>query len=149
MLINSMTDKDAMDVIKMMRDFYTSSAVLTNGSEKIYKCDVENCINDNPYLEGYIFTENDKTIGYGMIAKSFSTEFGKPCIWIEDIYFKSEHCGKGYGSQFLTFVEEKYPNAILRLEVETENKRAVKTYEKNGFTVLDYMEMKKEKNADA
>ncbi len=149
MLINSMTDKDAMDVIKMMRDFYTSSAVLTNGSEKIYKCDVENCINDNPYLEGYIFTENDKTIGYGMIAKSFSTEFGKPCIWIEDIYFKPEHCGKGYGSQFLTFVEEKYPNAILRLEVETENKRAVKTYEKNGFTVLDYMEMKKEKNADA
>lgn len=37
---------------------------------------------------------------------------------------------------------KKYPEAVLRLEVEEENGRAVKVYEKNGFNVLPYMEMK-------
>lgn len=143
MLINNMTDKYAEEVIEMMRVFYSSPAVLTNGSEEIFKSDVENCINDNPYLEGYVFTEDDIVMGYAMIAKSFSTEFGKRCIWIEDIYIKQEHRGKGIGSRFLNFIEQKYPDAILRLEVEEENERAVKVYQKNGFEVLPYMEMKK------
>lgn len=38
----------------MMRVFYASPAVFTNGSDDIFRTDIENCINDNPYLEGYI-----------------------------------------------------------------------------------------------
>ena len=143
MLIEKMTAEHAESVIDMMRVFYTSPAVHTNGSEEIYKADVENCINDNPFLEGYVFTENDGIAGYGMLAKSFSTEFGKQCIWIEDIYINPEHRGKGIGSEFLAFVEKSYPDAILRLEVEEENERAVHVYKKAGFGVLPYMEMKK------
>ena len=82
-------------------------------------------------------------MGYAMAAKSFSTEYGKPCIWIEDIYIKPEYRGKGIGSQFFSFMEQKYPNALLRLEVEEENERAVQVYRKNGFEVMPYMEMKK------
>lgn len=141
--ICNMCDKHTDEVIQMMRDFYASPAVSTDGSEEIFQCDVENCINDCPYLEGYVFTDNDILMGYAMVAKSFSTEFGKPCIWIEDIYLKPEHCGKGVGSRFLSFMEQKYPNAILRLEVEADNERAVHVYQKCGFTVLPYMEMKK------
>ena len=78
-----------------------------------------------------------------MVAKSFSTEFGKPCIWIEDLYIKDEYRGLGLGSKFLDYIEKKYQGSILRLEAEEENERAVKVYEKNGFEVLPYMEMKK------
>lgn len=141
MLINNMTSQYAEAVIEMMRDFYSSPAVLTNGSEEIFRSDVENCINNSPYLEGYVFIEDDIVIGYAMTAKSFSTEFGKPCIWIEDLYLKPEHCGKGLGSCFLRFIEQKHPNSVLRLEVEKENERAVRTYRKNGFEILPYMEM--------
>lgn len=137
----NMSEEHKNEVVKMMQDFYSSPAVFTNGSEEIFQCDVENCINDNPYLEGYIFTEEDIIMGYSMVAKSFSTEFGKPCIWIEDIYLKPEFCGKGIGSFFMSFIENKYPNAVLRLEVEDENERAVHVYEKSGFKVLPYMEM--------
>ena len=143
MLIEKMTAEHAESVIDMMRVFYTSPAVHTNGSEEIYRADVENCVNGNPYLEGYVFTENDEIAGYGMLAKSFSTEFGKQCIWIEDIYIKPEYRDNGMGSKFLAFVEKKYPDAILRLEVEEENERAVHVYKKNGFDILPYMEMKK------
>lgn len=138
-----MEQKHAGEVIKMMREFYASPAVFTNGSEEIFQNDVENCVNDCPYLEGYVFLENNTILGYAMVAKSFSTEFGKPCIWLEDIYLKPEHCGKGIGSRFLSMMGQKYPDAVLRLEVEEENERAVHVYRKGGFEVLPYLEMKK------
>ena len=143
MNIEHMKKEHAEAVMEMMRTFYNSPAVHTNGSEEIYRADVENCINDNPYIEGYVFVDEDEIAGYGMLAKSFSTEFGKPCIWIEDIYLKPEHCNKGFGTKFLHFVERKYSDAILRLEAEEENERAVHVYKKFGFEILPYMEMKK------
>ena len=138
-----MTAEDKSCVVKMMRVFYASPAVLSNGSEEIFISDVENCINENPNLEGYIFEDSGTVQGYAMVAKSFSTEFGKPCVWIEDLYIKDEYRGLGLGSQFLNFIEKKYTDFILRLEVEEENEIAIKAYEKCGFQVLPYMEMKK------
>lgn len=141
--IRNMTREDKSAVIDMMRVFYASPAVLSNGSEEIFEADVENCVNDSPYLEGYVFEENGELLGYGMLAKSFSTEFGKTCIWIEDLYIRVTYRGQGLGSRFLHFVAEKYPKAVLRLEVEPENERAVKAYSKCGFKELPYMEMKR------
>ncbi|MBQ6938144.1 MAG: GNAT family N-acetyltransferase [Clostridia bacterium] len=141
--IRIMTQKDKSAVLEMMRVFYTSPAVFTNGSEEIFLSDIENCINDNPYLEGYVIENLKEIQGYAMIAKSFSTEFGKPCFWIEDIYIKDEYRGAGLGKMLMDFILKKYTDCIFRLEVEEENERAVKLYEKCGFTVLPYMEMKK------
>ena len=161
-IIRLMTREDAPHIIDMMRVFYASPAVLSNGSEEIFRNDVENCVNDSPYLEGYVMErvyepenhshiENAEAVerleteilGYGMVAKSFSTEFGKPCMWIEDLYLKEDARGQEIGSSFLNYIAEKYPEAILRLEVEEENERAIHTYRKCGFEVLPYMEMKR------
>lgn len=141
--IRVMTRDDKGTIIDMMRAFYASPAVLSNGSEEIFEADVENCVNDSPYLEGFVFEENGEIQGYGMIAKSFSTEFGKPCIWVEDLYMKPEYRGTGIGSKFFDYLEKTYTDCIFRLEVEEENERAIHVYEKNGFAVLPYMEMKK------
>ena len=80
--------------------------------------------------------------GYAMVAKSYSTEFGKPCIWIEDLYVKESFRGSGLGSQVLQYIVQQYPGSIFRLEVEEENARAIAVYKKNGFEILPYMEMK-------
>lgn len=141
--IRLMKEKDRACVVEMMRQFYASAAVLSNGSEEIFQADVEYCVGESPYMEGYIFEQDDDIQGYAMVAKSFSTEFGKPCMWIEDLYIKKEYRGLGIGSQFLKYVEEKYPNALFRLEVEAENERAVHVYKKCGYEILPYMEMKK------
>lgn len=141
--IRVMTIQDKPTVLEMMKVFYASPAVLSNGSDEIFSNDIENCINDSPYLEGYIIEDSNEIQGYAMIAKSFSTEFGKPCIWIEDLYIKGKYRGLGLGNMLIEFITKKYTDCIFRLEVEEENERAIKLYKKSGFTVLPYMEMKR------
>ena len=143
-MIRMMEERDREAVVRLMRAFYASEAVFTNGSEEIFDRDVDECIGSSPFAEGYVFEEEGVLVGYGMLAKSYSTEFGKRCVWIEDVYVVEEARGKGVGSDFLHFVGEKYPGCVFRLEVEKENERVLRLYEKNGFTVLPYLEMKKE-----
>ena len=142
-MIRNMQEHDREEVIQMMRVFYASDAVWSNGSEEIFQADIDQCVSGSPYLEGYVFEGEDGVQGYAMVAKSFSTEFGKPCIWIEDIYVKDACRGLGIGSRFMAFIQQKYMNAIFRLEVEEENECAVHVYRKCGFEVIPYMEMKK------
>lgn len=142
--IRAMTAQDRDSVLKMMEVFYASPAVSTNGSYEIFCSDFENCVQGSPYLEGYMIEGDTGLQGYAMVAKSFSTEFGKPCIWIEDLYLKEEYRGLGVGKQFFDFITAKYTNCVFRLEVEPENSRAVRLYERSGFTELPYLEMVKE-----
>ena len=135
------TSEDKKIVVDMMREFYNSPALITNGSEEIFSANVENCIKNSPYLEGFVFVAEEKIVGYGMIAKSFSTEFGGECIWIEDIYIEKKFRGRSIGTKFIRFIKEKFPEKILRLEAEKENSSALKTYKKMGFRELPYMEL--------
>ena len=139
-----MTEADREAVLEMMRVFYASPAVLSNGSEEIFRSDVDACVGDSPYLEGYVMENDAGILGYAMVAKSFSTEFGKPCIWIEDLYMKDAFRGLGIGSEFLRYISEKYAGCVLRLEAEEENEGALRVYRRSGFEILPYVELKKE-----
>jgi ribosomal protein S18 acetylase RimI-like enzyme len=141
--IRMMTMSDKPAIMEMMRMFYASPAVSTNGSEEIFSSDIDNCINGNPYLDGYVIENSGEIQGYAMVAKSFSTEFGKPCIWIEDLYIKDRYRCRGLGSSFFEFITKKYPDCIFRLEVEEDNETAIRLYKKCGFDFLPYLEMKK------
>ena len=142
-MIRKMTVQDAPQILDMMRVFYASPAVLSNGSEEIFQNDVAECVSDSPYLEGYVFEEAGQLQGYAMVAKSFSTEFGKRCIWIEDLYVLPPYRSSGLGRGFLQHIQQLYPGALFRLEAEQENEGAVRLYERMGFEVLPYMELKK------
>ena len=135
------TRADKKVVVDMMRKFYLSPALLTNGSEEIFANNVENCIKNSLYLEGFVFVAEDEIVGYGMIAKSFSTEFGSECIWIEDIYIEENFRGHGIGTKFIQYVRKNYPEKILRLEAEHDNEKAVAVYKNFGFEELPYLEL--------
>ncbi len=141
--IRKMKAADKPCVLDMMRTFYSSPAVWSNGSDEIFSRDIDECLANSPYLEGYVFEDRGQIQGYAMIAKSFSTEFGKPCIWIEDLFIREEARGSGLGSAFLDSIQEKYDGCVFRLEAEEENEGAVRLYRKKGFSVMPYMEMKK------
>ena len=139
--IKKITREDKKIVIDMMRNFYSSPALLTNGSEKIFESNLENCLKNSPYLEGFVFVAENKIVGYGMLAKSFSTEFGGECVWIEDIYLEKNFRGQGFGTKFIQYVKKNYPEKILRLEAEKENLNAIAVYKKFGFKELPYLEL--------
>ncbi len=141
MIIRSMAEPDRRDVLEMMTVFYASEAVSTNGSYEIFTADIDACVGETPFLSGHVFEHDGNVVGYGMLAHSYSTEFGKPCVWIEDLYVKPEYRGQGIGRQYLDFVNQSYQNHVIRLEAEKENEKAVKVYEANGFTYLPYAEM--------
>ena len=143
--IRKMCLEDKKEVIDMMEVFYSSDAVYTNGSLEIFENDFEACISDNPYIEGYVFVSYGEIAGYAMLAKSYSTEFGKQCIWIEDLYLKEKYRGCHIGTMFFDFLDKIYKNVLLRLEVEDENIPAISLYKKSGFEVLPYKEMMKNK----
>lgn len=105
--IRLMVEEDRECVQNMMRVFYASPAVLSNGSDDIFCKDIDYC------------------------------------IWIEDLYMKEEYRGLGIGTQFFEYIEKRYPDALIRLEVEEENKRAIHVYQKCGYEILPYLEMKK------
>ena len=142
--LRPMTAGDTAPVLDMMRAFYSSPAVLTNGSDEIFLRDIAACVGDSPYAEGYVFPAGEGLAGYAMAAKSWSTEFGCPCIWIEDLYIRPEYRGRGSGAALLRYLEGKYPDCVLRLEVEEENEHAVHVYRKEGFEMFPYAEMKLE-----
>ncbi len=144
-MIRNMKPSDAEEILAMMQVFYASPAVLSNGSREIFKNDIAACVGDSPYLEGYVFAEEDLILGYAMVAKSFSTEFGKPCLWIEDLYIKPEYRHQGIGTGFFSYLDKVYPDHVKRLEVEEENQNAIHVYEKCGYEVIPYMEMIKKR----
>jgi ribosomal protein S18 acetylase RimI-like enzyme len=139
-----MRKEDKPRVMEMMRTFYASPAVSTNGSEEIFSNDIDHCVGESPYAQGYVFEDSAGILGYAMLAKSYSTEFGKDCIWIEDLYIREAFRGLGLGSRFFDFLSKEYTDCIFRLEVEADNAPAVHLYKKCGFTVLPYVEMKKD-----
>ena len=137
----AMRAADGEAVVEMMREFYTSAAVATNGSEKIFAANVENCTGGSDFVDGFIFETGGRIVGYGIVAKSYSTEFGGECVWIEDIFVEAGSRGRGIGSEFIRYVEEKYSGKILRLEAEGDNSAALALYKKFGFKELPYTEL--------
>lgn len=144
--IRTMKNKDTEEVLAMMRVFYDSPAVLHKASDEVLRRDIRDCVEDVPFVEGFVFEEGEQIAGYSMIAKSYSTEFGGPCIWIEDLYIKPEYRGSGIGTQFFAYLEELYQGKAvrLRLEVEQNNERAIEVYKKCGYQELSYIQMSKE-----
>lgn len=43
-------------------------------------------------------------VGFALFFHNFSTFLGKPGIYLEDLYVKPEHRGKGYGKQLLIYL---------------------------------------------
>ena len=140
-MIRKMIDADKNIVIDMMRRFYNSPALITNGSEKIFAANIENILSGSTCAEGFVFVDGEKIIGYAVTAKSYSTEFGGECIWLEDIFIEAEYRGLGIGSKFIQRVKERYPEKILRLEAEADDKKLLNFYRRHGFKELPYMEM--------
>ena len=135
-------EADYEEILSMMKVFYASDALLIHPQEATLRRTLTDVIGDDPFVQGFAFEYEGVLAGYGMIAKSYSTEAGGHCVWIEDIYVLPEFRGKGMGTAFLKFVKNQFPKAVrIRLEAEPENEKAMSVYRAAGFTELGYTQL--------
>ena len=63
----------------------------------------EHLFGERPYAE-VLIAESDarETVGFALFFHNYSTFLGRPGIYLEDLFVKPEHRGRGYGKALLT-----------------------------------------------
>lgn len=146
MQIREIQSQDREQLIEMMSVFYASPALLHHPTKSVIERTVDDCIGDMPYLKGFAAILDGKIVGYTMLSMGYSTEYGGVSIMIEDIYVLSEYRGRKIGESLLEHVQTVFGDAVrFRLEVESNNEKAIKLYARCGFKKLNYTQMTKEK----
>ena len=93
-------------------------------------------------LRGVLILAGEDPAGYLYLTPFYSCEVGGECLMVEELFLKPDYQGRGYGKAAMDWVLEQYPRCRrLRLEVTQANRRAVRLYEKCGFTYLRYDQM--------
>jgi ribosomal protein S18 acetylase RimI-like enzyme len=83
-----------------------------------------------------LINHHDTTIGYVLIAFSFSLEFNGPIAFIDELFIEPAARQKGTGSHVLAQVESFCTGLgiqALRLETESSNERATALYIRSGY----------------
>ena len=134
-------DKDYL--LAMMMEFYMSPAVIHKPDIPLLQRDIDACFDKDIPLTCYIFEVDDNIVGYSMVVKSFSTEYGLPCIWLEDLYVKPKYRKRGIGREYFSFLRKTYPEKEyrIRLEVAKDNEEAKRFYKNNKLEEIEYLQM--------
>lgn len=100
----------------------------------------ENLFGKNRRAEVIFAYENEEPIGLALFFHNFSTFLGRPGIYLEDLYVRPTHRGKGIGQQLVSFLAHlAKERACGRLEwaVLNWNQKAIDVYEKIGAIPMD------------
>lgn len=141
--IRPLTMCDKETYLRMAREFYATEAVLIHVGEEHFLSTFDELMRSDEYAICYLFELDGETVGYSLLAKTYSQEAGGLVLWIEEIYVSPEFRGHGIGKAFFDFILKNKPDNVkrLRLEVERENEGAVKLYRSFGFDFLEYDQM--------
>ena len=95
---------------------------------------------ERPYAEVLIAEADGKAAGFALYFHNFSTFLGRPGIYLEDLFVRPEHRGKGYGRALLKRLAEiAVERDCGRMEwaVLDWNEPAIGFYKKLGAQPMD------------
>ena len=101
-------------------------------------------IKRDTYAECWLCEEEGNSIGFLLVAKTFSQESGGMVTWIEELFLKEAYRGAGRGKEMMAFIEKRFPASRFRLEAEPDNRKAIHLYEQLGYRELPYVQYVKE-----
>jgi GNAT superfamily N-acetyltransferase len=95
---------------------------------------------NNKAAEVVIGYYNNKPVGYALFFYNYSSFAGRPGLYIEDIYVRQEHRGKGFGKAFLIYlarIAKERKCGRMEWAVLDWNEPSIKFYKKLGAVPMD------------
>lgn len=123
-------------IVSMMRDFYAIDNYPINIEES--KQLFETFIANSNLGKAWLIYKGEEVIGYVILTFVFSFEYKGILAFLDELYIKNEHQGKGFGKlavQFIQQVSSQLNVKMLYLEVEQHNENAQKLYLAQDFEV--------------
>jgi GNAT superfamily N-acetyltransferase len=98
--IRPATVADVPIILQLIRDLATYERA-PNDVTATEKQLVDVLFGEKPGAEVLLAFEEDEPVGFAVFFHNFSTWLGKPGLYLEDLFVKPEHRGKGYGRRLL------------------------------------------------
>lgn len=123
-------------VVSMMQDFYAidNYPIVIDESKQLFETFIA-----NPNLgKVWLIYQDEEVIGYVILTFIFSFEYKGILAFLDELYIKSKHQGKGIGKQAVRFVQDECSQLnvkMIYLEVEEHNENAQKLYLAHDFEV--------------
>ena len=123
-------------LIQELAEFEALTQYLT-GTETDLK---DSLFGDHPAAECVVAWVDDQIVGYALFFHNFSTFQCKSGLYLEDLYVKPDHRGKGIGKALFSHVQQiGKSRGCGRFEwlAVRDDKRAIQFYKSLGATVYD------------
>ncbi len=123
-------------IVSMMQDFYAIDNYPINieESKQLFETFIE-----KPNLgKAWLIYQNEEIVGYVILTFVFSFEYKGILAFLDELFIKKKHQGKGFGKQAVQFIQQESSQLnvkMLYLEVEQHNENAQKLYLANDFEV--------------
>ena len=123
-------------IVSMMQDFYAidNYPIHIEESKQLF----ETFIANSNLGKAWLVYKGEEVIGYVILTFVFSFEYKGILAFLDELYIKKEHQGKGFGKQAVQFVQQESSQLnvkMLYLEVEQHNENAQKLYLAHDFEV--------------
>ena len=81
--------------------------------------------------------------GYALTSKYYSHEAGGLTLFVDELFVLENYRSQGLAKEFFKYINDNLEDNVtrLRLEVESDNNGAIKLYDKEGFSFLNYAQM--------
>ena len=121
-------------ITSMMEDFYAidNYPIDLETTKKLF----QEFISDENLCKCWLIYKDDEIAGYFILTFIFSFEYKGRIAFLDELFIKEKHQGKGIGKEVLAFIKVQIPKLSLKLlylEVEHHNENAQKLYIANGF----------------
>ncbi len=123
--------------LSLCKDFYESGATNRGYDKGLSEKTFEYLMSRHENLWGYLLEDIDtnEPVGYALLTSYWCNEDGGNVIILDELYIAPTNRHKGYGSQFLDWIENEFKDKAvsITLEVVTTNTIAKNLYAKLGY----------------
>src|SRR5712691_10658426 len=129
---------DSETLLEFMREYYEFDHLPFDS--QVARAALAGFLDDESLGRVWLICYDGEAIGYLILTLGYSLEYGGRDAFIDEVYIRASHRGRGIGQSALTFAEDVCRSLDVRalhLEVERANTNAHKLCRKAGFADHD------------